>query len=130
VSTAARHTSDFEVPSAAYGSSSYRTYAYVGCTRPGQGFRFYVKTANATAGTMQIEYWNGAAWAALPGVSDGTSGFMVSGNKQVTFIQPGDWAQTNVGGIANLYWIRGRVSAYTSIVTQPKGNRAFIWIKH
>ena len=89
-----------------------------------------IGTAGNGTWTITWEYWNGAAWAALHGVSDGTSGFMVSGNKQVTFMQPGDWAQTNVGGIANLYWIRGRVSAYTSIVTQPKGNRVFIWIKH
>jgi len=89
-----------------------------------------IGTAGNGVWTVTWEYWNGVVWAALPGVSDGTSGFMVSGNKQVTFTQPGDWAQTNVGGIANLYWIRGRVSVYTSIVTQPKGNRAFIWIKH
>ncbi len=79
--------------------------------------------------TIIWEYWNGTIWAALPGINDGTSAFMVSGNKLVTFTRPLDWAQTTVGGIANLYWIRARVSAYTSIVTQPRGNRAFIWIK-
>ncbi|MDD4986911.1 MAG: hypothetical protein PHQ43_14280 [Dehalococcoidales bacterium] len=76
------------------------------------------------------EYWNGAAWAALDDANDATSGFMVSGNKLITFTRPGDWTQTTVGGIANLYWIRARVSAYTSVVTQPKGNRAFTWITY
>ena len=76
------------------------------------------------------EYWNGAAWAPLDDVSDGTSGFRVSGTRLMCFTRPGDWTLATIGGIANLYWIRARVSAYTSVVTQPKGNRAYAWIKH
>jgi hypothetical protein len=86
-------------------------------------------TAGIGTWTIVWEYWNGSAWSALPGINDGTSGFVLSGTRLVTFTRPSDWAATTVGGIANLYWIRARVSAYTSIVTQPKGNRAFIWIK-
>jgi hypothetical protein len=89
-----------------------------------------IGTAGNGVWTIAWEYWNGAVWTGLIGVNDGTSGFEVSGTRLVTFAKPGDWAQTTVGGIANLYWIRARVSAYTSILTQPKGNRAFIWIKH
>lgn len=102
---------------------------YFGHASPWDWLELRIGTAGNGIWTVAWEYWNGAAWAALAGVNDGTSGFLVSGNKLVTFICPGDWAQTTVGGIANLYWIRARVSAYTSIVTQPKGNRAFIWIK-
>lgn len=76
------------------------------------------------------EYWNSTLWSLLDDVSDGTSGFRVSGTRLVSFTRPLDWAQTTVGGIAGLYWIRARVSTYTSVVTQPKGNRAFAWIKH
>jgi len=79
--------------------------------------------------TIVWEYWNGTVWATLPDVNDGTSGFEVSGTRLVTFTRPVDWAQTTVSGIAGLYWIRARVSAYTSVVTQPKGTRAFAWIK-
>jgi hypothetical protein len=89
-----------------------------------------IGTAGNGVWTITWEYWNGAAWTGLAGVNDGTSGFEVSGTRLLTFTRPGDWAQTTVSGIANLYWIRARVSAYTSIVTQPKGNRAFIWTKH
>ncbi len=91
-----------------------------------------MRMGTAGNGTWDIawEYWNGAAWAPLAGVSDGTSGFRVTGTRLVIFTRPVDWAQTTVGGIANLYWIRARVSAYTSIVTQPKGSRAFAWTKY
>jgi len=75
------------------------------------------------------EYWNGA-WVSLADIIDNTSGFRVAGIRLVTFTRPLDWVQTTVGGIANLYWIRARVSAYTSVVTQPKGTRAFTWIKY
>jgi hypothetical protein len=88
-----------------------------------------IGTAGNGIWTIAWEYWNGATWAALPSVNDGTSSFTVSGNRLVTFSRPADWVPTTVGGITNLYWVRARVSAYTSIVTQPKGNRAFIWIK-
>lgn len=75
------------------------------------------------------EYWNGA-WVPLADIVDNTSGFRVTGTRLVTFTRPLDWVQTTVGGIANLYWIRARVSTYTSVVTQPKGTRAFAWIKY
>jgi len=83
-------------------------------------------------GTWDIvwEYWNGSSWASLADIVDDTSGFRVTGTRLVTFTRPLDWAQTTVGGIAGLYWIRARVSTYTSVVTQPKGNRAFTWIKY
>ncbi len=89
-----------------------------------------IGTAGAGTWTVTWEYWNGTAWASLADVNDGTSGFRVAGGNLVTFTRPGDWATTTVAGIANLYWVRGRVSDFTSITTQPLGDRAFIWIKH
>ncbi|MDD5537412.1 MAG: hypothetical protein PHF12_00420 [Candidatus Omnitrophica bacterium] len=75
------------------------------------------------------EYWNGA-WIPLADIIDNTSGFRVTGTRLVTFTRSLDWLQTTIGGIANLFWIRARVSAYASVVTQPKGTRAFTWIKY
>jgi hypothetical protein len=80
------------------------------------------------AGTWTIawEYWDGSAWAALSNVTDGTSGFKAAaGNHDVTFDIPADWAITEVSGI-NGYAVRARVSAFTSISTQPKGTQAWI----
>jgi hypothetical protein len=91
-----------------------------------------LRMGTAGIGTWDIawEYWNGATWAPLVDVIDNTSGFRVTGTRLVSFARPPDWGQTIVGGIAGLYWIRARVSAYTSIVTQPTGTRAFTWINY
>jgi len=91
-----------------------------------------LRMGTAGIGTWDIawEYWNDAAWASLADVTDNTSGFRVTGTRLVLFTRPLDWAQATVGGIASLYWIRARVSAYTSVVTQPKGTRAFTWINY
>lgn len=73
------------------------------------------------------EYWNGVTWAALADVDDNTDSFRaVTGLHYVSFTRPLDWATTTVGAVANLYWIRGRVSSYTSIVSQPKGTQAWV----
>lgn len=74
--------------------------------------------------TITWEYWNGA-WVALSGVTDNTNGFTATtGNKTVTFTTPTDWATTTVKTIS-AYWIRARVSAYTSKTTIPKGTQSF-----
>lgn len=79
--------------------------------------------------TIAWEYWNGAAWVALPGVEDNGGGFRPGVDNtryRIGFSIPGDWATTTVGGIANLYWIRGRVSSFVTMTTQPRGTRAWI----
>lgn len=78
--------------------------------------------------TITWEYWNDEAWVALAEIDDPTGGFKptVAGRYRISFAVPEDWALTTVAGIADLYWIRGRVSAYTSVITQPKGTRAWI----
>jgi len=79
--------------------------------------------------TITWEYWNGAAWAALSGVVDNTNGFRaIVGLHDVSFTRPGDWAVTDVGGVLGLYWIRGRVSSYTSVTAPPLGNQAWVEI--
>ena len=92
--------------------------------------RLNIGTAGAGVWTIDWEYWNGTVWAGLPSLSDGTSHFGNAGMNDVTFTRPGDWAVTTVGGITGLYWIRARLSSYTSIVTQPLGTQAWIWVKH
>ena len=73
------------------------------------------------------EYWNGTAWALLADVVDNTDNFRAAaGLHYMTFTRPADWTTTTVGGAGSLYWIRGRVSSYTSIVTQPRGSRAWV----
>ena len=50
-------------------------------TRPIQGINFTI--GSSTAGSVAVQYWNGATWAAVTNVTDGTSGFDESG--EITF---------------------------------------------
>jgi hypothetical protein len=92
--------------------------------------RLNIGTSGVGVWTLAWEYWNGFAWSVLPGLNDGTSGFTLEGWLEVNFTRPADWAVTTVGSIANLYWIRARVSSYDSVIAQPKGSRAFCFITH
>lgn len=93
--------------------------------------RLKMDTPGVGTWTINWEYWNGAAWLSLGGISDPTSGFRppATGEYEIAFTRPADWATLVVSGLT-LYWIRGRVSAFTSITTQPTGTQAWIWIKH
>jgi hypothetical protein len=84
-----------------------------------------IGTAGAGTWTITWEYWNGSSWAALPGVHDTSNGFRASGMNSVKFNRPDDWANHDVDG-ATLYWIRGRVTSYSSVTTQPLGTQAWI----
>ncbi|KKN02368.1 hypothetical protein LCGC14_1118420 [marine sediment metagenome] len=90
-------------------------------------------TAGVGVWTITWEYWNGSAYVALTNVDDRTSGFTVSGIRTVSFNLPTDWVENLVQG-RTAYHIQGRVSDFTSIVTQPLGQQAFwetgSWIIH
>ncbi len=86
-----------------------------------------IGTSGAGVWAITWEYWNGV-WTGLSDVTDNTVGFKgTTGNKTVTFTRPGDWTTTAVNGITK-YWIRGRVSSYTTVTTQPKGTQAWVTI--
>ena len=99
---------------------------YFGCDNVPVGLYIYIGTAGVGTWTITWEYWNGSAWTALSSVSDGTSGFCPAstGLKYVTWTAPANHASTTVDG-DDAYWVRARVSAYTSVTTQPKGTRAW-----
>lgn len=89
--------------------------------------RINIGTAGVGTWTIAWEYWNGA-WVTVASLSDGTSGFTVAGSNDVDFTKASDWVVTTVNSIS-AYWIRARVSAYTSITTQPKGPQAWYGIR-
>lgn len=85
--------------------------------------------ANGTAGvggTVAWEYWNGSAWTALTGLTDGTSGFTasVADGQEVTWTAPTDWATTSLNSSAQLYWVRARVTGTYS--TNPTYDQGFV----
>jgi PKD repeat protein len=99
---------------------------YFGNATTFKALGLHVGTLGVGVWTIAWEYWNGA-WVPLNGVSDGTKNgvngsLTLSGS--VSFTQPLDWATTSVDGIT-AYWIRARVSAFTSVTTLPLGTQAF-----
>ena len=63
---------------------------------------------------VDYEYWNGSAWVALTGVTDGTSDQTADGS--LTYTVPTNWAKTTVNSV-NAYWIR--MSEPTTITVPP-----------
>lgn len=83
-------------------------------------------TQGAGTWTNTWEYWNGSAWATLPSITDGTTSFKAAtGYQTARWRVPTDWATTTVNG-TSAYWVRSRISAYTSITTRPLATRIFI----
>ena len=64
---------------------------------------------------------------AFPGIYDTSNGFKNGGFQGVSFHRPADWATSSIM-LMDLYWIRARVSTYSSITTQPLGTQAWIGI--
>jgi len=77
----------------------------------------------AGVGTWAVtwEYYDGASWTALSDVDDRTSAFSVLGQNIVTWTVPADWSTTTIVTIP-AYWVRARVSSFTSLTTQPKAS--------
>lgn len=99
---------------------------YFGYRYQFNGLTLKYSTAGVGTWTITWEYYNGSSWASLSGVTDGTTGFTAAaGTKDVTWTRPDDWTAVAKGGLT-VYWVRARVSAYTSVSTQPTGDQAWI----
>lgn len=89
--------------------------AYVGMSTQFKAMRLEFATAGVqnAAVTLAFEYWNGSAWTALSGVTDGTSGLTADGN--ITWTMPvttgaAAWQTVSVNG-QTMYWVRIRFTA-------------------
>ena len=96
---------------------------YFGFDTPSRILRLNIGTAGAGTWTITWEYYNGS-WTALSNVTDGTSGFTVAGTHAVSYDMPTDWTTTAIDGDWS-YWIRARISAFTSSTTSPLGTQAW-----
>jgi len=95
-------------------------YIAFGAEDPFSSLHINVGTAGVGTWTYTWEYWDGSAWTALTGVSDGTSGFTSAGVGKVNWTtSPTDWAAQALNSTENLFYIRARISAYTSTTTDP-----------
>ncbi len=98
---------------------------YIGSASPFTAARISVGTAGAGTWTVTWEYYNGTTWVALTGVVDGTVGFKTVGTNEVSWSYPTDFRLTTVNS-TRLYWVRGRVSAFTSATVAPLGTQ--LWV--
>jgi hypothetical protein len=66
---------------------------------------------------IAYKYWNGTAWTAVSGLTDGTTAFeAATGVVSSTFTLPTDWALNTVDSV-NGYWIQISVTSITASVT-------------
>lgn len=78
-----------------------------------------------TVGTVAWEYWNGTAWVAVSGLSDGTAGFTtaVSDGQVLTFTLPTDWVKNTINAV-EAYYLRARVTNLYTV--NPVYDQGFI----
>ncbi len=97
---------------------------YFGMDNPGRILTLNTGTAGVGTWTIAWEYFNGSTYAAVSNLTDGTAGLTVVATQKVVFDMPSDWAEDTVDGIT-AFFLRARVSAFTSVTTQPLGTQAF-----
>lgn len=102
--------------------------SYYGSTAKFCSLAFTFTTAGSVSITGIWEYWNGSAWATLTTNHDKTTGMTVTTitiGQSVGWEVPGDWATTTVNSVS-AYWIRFRISAFTSSTTNPLASQ--VWL--
>jgi hypothetical protein len=72
--------------------------------------------------TLAWEWWDGAVWQPAADLVDGTDGYQVEGVSRVEHTIDPAWATLTIG-TRTAYWLRARVSAFTSIAAQPLAGR-------
>lgn len=99
---------------------------YVGSTTPFNCASFLISTQGVATWAFTWEYYDGTAWVALPGFTDGTTNFTGTAvQRTARFTVPGDWATTTLQS-QTLYWIRARISSFTSVTTRPLVTRVYV----
>lgn len=104
-----RHTANFEVPTTEYNTTfANKTHLYVGFTRPIQGFKIYIGTANTTTGSMSVDYWSGSAWVSVSSLTDNTAsgGIPLAQTGTVTFTSTESTSKVRILDGSILYWYR------------------------
>ncbi|KKM02200.1 hypothetical protein LCGC14_1786800, partial [marine sediment metagenome] len=97
---------------------------YFGLNSPGRILTINVGIAGVYDYALTWEYYNGTVWTALSNLDDGTNSFETAGVGTVTFDLPTDWAAILVDSVT-AYWVRARVSSFTSVTTSTLGTQAW-----
>jgi len=99
--------------------NSTEDYLYFGRDKKFPMVYVEMGTANTTANTLTIQYWNGTAWASLAGLIDDTKGFTRSGAIQWD-LEQATWTSNAVNSETK-YWIRIRPGSNLSAGTTVQG---------
>ena len=107
---------------------------YFGNSTPFQRMRITIGTAGVYNASGVWEYWNGSAWTAAPEVyddtnatvHDGTKSFTRTGSRYIQWQIPADWTSYDIAGDpTGQYWVRWRITDYTSRTTGPALNYGY-----
>lgn len=102
-------------------------HAYVwGADRPFARLELWKNVTGSGTWTITYEYWNGSSWSALSNVVDGTGNYRTANpgamtGQSVSWDPPTDWVANTLNGKGPYYYVRARVSAFTSMSTRPRG---------
>ena len=96
---------------------------YFGSNKRFSKITLEIGVAGAGTYTVAWEYWDGLAWSAVAGLSDGTSALQIVGENVVSFTLPSDWEETDVHTGSHLYFIRVKRDGGT-VTTNPLGSYA------
>jgi len=97
---------------------------YFGSLYPVNKIGLRIDTAGDGVYTIAWEIWDGFSWFTPAGLADGTVGFTNPGSSYISVQNLATQVPTTVNGI-NAFWVRARVSAFTSIATAPVGGYSF-----
>ena len=101
-----------------YSTAALNDLFYFGKSTMFNGIEVVISTLGAGTQTWILEYWNGAAWTTLTTKVNGIILTATVGNHSASFDVPTDWATYLVNG-TTYYWVRIRISVYTSQTTRP-----------
>lgn len=98
---------------------------YFGSDHPFRILTLNTGTAGVGVWDITWEYYMTSGWIPLTNVDDRTIGFKLGGTKTVSYDMPDDWLVQTVNGVVNKYWIRARVTDFTSVVAAPTGTQSW-----
>lgn len=108
------------------GTPEVNDSVYFGSSAAFTGLIFDISTQGVGSWAIAWEYYNGASWASLPDLVDGTNGFNDNyGDGLYTlWTTPADWERIAVDE-DNYYWVRARVSSFTTVPFNPKMDQVY-----
>jgi len=97
---------------------------FFGQSEPYSSLELDISTPGVGTWTIEWRYWDGVSSTPLTNVVDNSDGFKNVGVRTISWDVPSNWATENPFAVGSAYYIEARLSAFTSMTTQPLGRRA------